>query len=161
MKQATLGFGSAQKRKIADIVVLSDDDDDQQPNAKRLASGPVVVASSSSAVPAASGPSTSDPLCVVDPAFDVSAAFNDLEPRQINNKTDLDLLFFKSFLAAPARTQIFNYLRAELPFYRVCYKKGPMSIKTPRYTCVWGKDDTGAPDSAYKIRPRALPTILR
>jgi hypothetical protein len=35
-----------------------------------------------------------------------------------------------------------------------------MLIRTPRWTNVWGCDDTGAPKSTYKIQPRKIPEVL-
>lgn len=48
-----------------------------------------------------------------------------------------------------------------MPWYRVTYVTRGINIRTPRWTCVWGCDETGAPLSAYKIKPRPLPTVLR
>ncbi|KAK4230940.1 putative alpha-ketoglutarate-dependent dioxygenase [Podospora fimiseda] len=66
--------------------------------------------------------------------------------RQINNQPDLDLLYFKPYIPPPLAKQLFNFLRSELPFYRVEYiiKRGgtETNIKTPRFTTVFGIDET-------------------
>ncbi|KAJ5469291.1 hypothetical protein N7539_008909 [Penicillium diatomitis] len=68
------------------------------------------------------------------------------DPRAINNQPDLDLLYFQPFIARPTANELFKFLRRELPFYRVQYtiKRGTLEteINTPRYTTVFGIDDT-------------------
>ncbi|KAF7713951.1 Uncharacterized protein PECH_000736 [Penicillium ucsense] len=68
------------------------------------------------------------------------------DPRAINNQPDLDLLYFQPFIARPTANELFKFLRRELPFYRVQYtiKRGTVEteINTPRYTTVFGIDDT-------------------
>ncbi|KAJ5691851.1 Oxoglutarate/iron-dependent dioxygenase [Penicillium macrosclerotiorum] len=67
-------------------------------------------------------------------------------PRPITNQPNLDLLYFKPYITRPAANELFKFLRASLPFYRVQYtiKRGgvPTEINTPRYTTVFGVDDT-------------------
>ncbi|PYI04531.1 hypothetical protein BO78DRAFT_168496 [Aspergillus sclerotiicarbonarius CBS 121057] len=67
-------------------------------------------------------------------------------PKAITNHPHLDLLYFQSFLPAPLARELFHFLRTELPFYRVQYtihRNGiPTSINTPRFTTVFGVDDT-------------------
>jgi alkylated DNA repair dioxygenase AlkB len=57
--------------------------------------------------------------------------------KQVNNQPDLDLLCFEPFVPRPQARQLFEFLRSELPFYRVEYKikRGGFEteIKTPRY----------------------------
>lgn len=36
-----------------------------------------------------------------------------------------------------------------------------MNIVTPRYTTVWGRDETVVPLSSYRKLPRAVPLVLR
>ncbi|RAK99559.1 uncharacterized protein BO80DRAFT_426543 [Aspergillus ibericus CBS 121593] len=64
----------------------------------------------------------------------------------ITNHPHLDLLYYQPFLPAPLARDLFHFLRAELPFYRVQYtihRNGtPTNITTPRYTTVFGVDDT-------------------
>ncbi|KAH6670645.1 DNA repair family protein-like protein [Halenospora varia] len=66
--------------------------------------------------------------------------------RAINDQADLDLLYFEPYIPKYLEREVFQFLRAELPFYRVEYdiKRGGFSahIKTPRYTTVFGVDET-------------------
>lgn len=68
------------------------------------------------------------------------------EARAINNQPDLDLLYFQPYITRPTANELFKFLRRELPFYRVQYtiKRGGVEtdINTPRYTTVFGVDDT-------------------
>lgn len=68
------------------------------------------------------------------------------EPRTITNQPDLDLLYFQPYIPRATANELFKFLRAELPFYRVQYsiKRGghETTINTPRYTTVFGVDDT-------------------
>ncbi|EPS26382.1 hypothetical protein PDE_01318 [Penicillium oxalicum 114-2] len=68
------------------------------------------------------------------------------EARAITNQPDLDLLYFQPYIARPTANELFKFLRRELPFYRVQYsiKRGAVEteINTPRYTTVFGIDDT-------------------
>jgi len=105
------------------------------------------------------------------------------DPRHIADQPDLDLLYYQPFLPRDLATAYFNHLRQSLFFYRVTYpiKRGPVEtiIRTPRYTTVFGLDDTAlfsstgdagsildartkqpVPSSAYKCRPRPLPGCL-
>lgn len=54
----------------------------------------------------------------------------------INNQPDLDLLYFEPYIPGYLAKSFFEFLRAELPFYRVEYtiKRGPTEtkIRTPR-----------------------------
>ncbi|KAI1489539.1 DNA repair family protein-like protein [Biscogniauxia mediterranea] len=107
--------------------------------------------------------------------------------------TDLDLLYFEPFIPRPASWQLFEFLRASLPFYRVEYdiaRPSPLSsqkqkqrIRTPRWTTVFGLDDTAhfvpsagtgtgtgdisvlVPDcrpgsGSYRASPRPMPQCL-
>ncbi|KAF3402076.1 DNA oxidative demethylase ALKBH2 [Penicillium rolfsii] len=68
------------------------------------------------------------------------------EPRAITDQPDLDLLYFQPYITRPTANELFKFLRRELPFYRVQYtiKRGGIEtdINTPRYTTVFGVDDT-------------------
>lgn len=79
------------------------------------------------------------------------------EGREINDQTDLDLLYFQPFIPSSIEKDLFEFLRKELFFYRVKYniKRGGMETKinTPRYTTVFGVDATS------KFSPTA-PSIL-
>ncbi|KZT44230.1 hypothetical protein SISSUDRAFT_1111841 [Sistotremastrum suecicum HHB10207 ss-3] len=104
-----------------------------------------------------SGPTTANPLCINAPTFPIDSAFGSDPGDAILKEPELDLLFFKQFLKAPGRKALFDYMLAELPWYRT---RG-MTIRTPRWTCVWGCDDTGAPLAAYKKKPRPIPVALQ
>lgn len=58
--------------------------------------------------------------------------------KEINNQADLDLLYFEPYIPKYLERQVFQFLRSELPFYRVEYdiNRGGISthIKTPRYS---------------------------
>ncbi|KAJ5378110.1 uncharacterized protein N7496_005519 [Penicillium cataractarum] len=68
------------------------------------------------------------------------------QPRTINNQPDLDLLYFNPYITRTTANELFKFLRRELPFYRVQYtiKRGGIEteINTPRYTTVFGVDET-------------------
>ncbi|PWY79332.1 DNA repair family protein [Aspergillus heteromorphus CBS 117.55] len=78
-------------------------------------------------------------------------------PKAITDKPHLDLLYFQPFLPSSLARDLFRFLRSELPFYRVKYtiRRGPAetSIVTPRFTTVFGVDDTSIfiPDPNSKI----------
>lgn len=54
----------------------------------------------------------------------------------MNDQPDLDLLYFEPYIPDYMSKDLFNFLRAELPFYRVQYsiKRGGIEtqIRTPR-----------------------------
>ncbi|KAF5013845.1 hypothetical protein FDECE_176 [Fusarium decemcellulare] len=66
--------------------------------------------------------------------------------REINDQPDLNLVYFEPFMPSPISRKLFEFLRAELPFYRVEYKikRGGIEtqIRTPRWTTVFGLDET-------------------
>ncbi|TVY27743.1 Alpha-ketoglutarate-dependent dioxygenase alkB-like protein [Lachnellula hyalina] len=66
--------------------------------------------------------------------------------RVINDQADLDLLYFEPYIPKYLEREVFQFLRKELFFYRVEYKikRGGIEtdIRTPRYTTVFGIDDT-------------------
>ncbi|KAI0442237.1 DNA repair family protein [Xylaria telfairii] len=66
--------------------------------------------------------------------------------RAITDQPDLDLLYFDPYISRLASRQLFEFLRAELPFYRVEYDimRGATKthIRTPRWTTVFGLDET-------------------
>ncbi|KAJ5999507.1 hypothetical protein N7451_007317 [Penicillium sp. IBT 35674x] len=68
------------------------------------------------------------------------------QARNITNHPHLDLLYFQPYLARQTANELFKFLRRELPFYRVKYsiKRGGIetAINTPRFTTVFGVDDT-------------------
>ena len=58
------------------------------------------------------------------------------EGRAVDDQPDLDLLVFEPYIPASVARRLFEFLRAELPFYRVEYdiKRGGIEthIRTPR-----------------------------
>ena len=105
--------------------------------------------------------------------------------RAIDDRPDLDLLYFEPYVSRAAAGELFRFLRSSLPFYRVEYdiRRGGggmvTHIRTPRWTTVFGVDETsrfspdgrvvdastGTPASAdtkYYARypPRPIPRCL-
>lgn len=103
----------------------------------------------------------------------------------MNDQPDLDLLYFEPYIPTYLASDVFTFLRASLPFYRVKYtiKRFGVetAINTPRYTTVFGLDETsrfstnseneiaivntktGAPVSASayaRYAPRPVPKCL-
>ncbi|KAH1301847.1 hypothetical protein KXX33_003044 [Aspergillus fumigatus] len=108
-------------------------------------------------------------------------------PRSITNQPHLDLLYYQPFIPSATARELFHFLRRELPFYRVQYtiRRGPTTtqITTPRFTTVFGVDDTSlfthspgdsgstsclvdseshrpVPPNKYKSHPRPIPPCL-
>ena len=75
----------------------------------------------------------------------------------INNQAHLDLLYFEPLIPQPTADQVFRFLRSSLPFYRVKYtitRFGKLvEINTPRYTTVYGLDETSQFLSTSTISP--------
>ncbi|KZO91606.1 hypothetical protein CALVIDRAFT_488732 [Calocera viscosa TUFC12733] len=71
---------------------------------------------------------------------------------------DLDMVLYRPFFDSPR--QLYAYLLESLPWYRVRYTVRGMSINTPRYTTVFGKDLTQGVDTAYQKKPRPIPPLL-
>lgn len=109
------------------------------------------------------------------------------EGTTITDAPDLDLLYHHPYIPPQGASAFFKHLRTSLPFYRVIYtiKRGPTEtvINTPRYTTVFGIDDTaifssptdtatGAtsildaktkkplPPKTYSCQPRPIPECL-
>ncbi|KAI9822074.1 MAG: hypothetical protein M1826_000582 [Phylliscum demangeonii] len=104
--------------------------------------------------------------------------------KEIREQPDLDLLYFQPYIPKSIEAELFHFLRRSLPFYRVEYKiqRGGVEaqIRTPRYTTVFGVDETSIfsadddddrllldaktgqpiPADAYKCRPRPIPQCL-
>lgn len=101
--------------------------------------------------------------------------------RVQNDQLDLNLLYFEPYVPSYLAKDVFNFLRSSLPFYRVKYsiKRGGIetNINTPRYTTVFGLDETSrfaddgtivdaktglkVPASAYaRHAPRPIPKCL-
>ncbi|KJZ76574.1 hypothetical protein HIM_03910 [Hirsutella minnesotensis 3608] len=79
--------------------------------------------------------------------------------RVIDDQPDLDLLYFEPYIPGYMARDLFEFLRAELPFYRVEYdiKRGGFSthIRTPRWTTVFGLDETSLFDDTGRVVDRA------
>jgi alkylated DNA repair dioxygenase AlkB len=102
------------------------------------------------------------------------------EGKPINDRLDLDLIYYQPYIPPSIVPGVFDFLRQELPFYRVQYniKRGPVEtrINTPRYTTVFGVDETSrfndngdlvdaksskkVEKTKYKCTPRPLPQCL-
>ncbi|KAF1969938.1 DNA repair family protein [Bimuria novae-zelandiae CBS 107.79] len=102
------------------------------------------------------------------------------EGKPMNDQLDLDLVYYQPYIPSAIAPRLLDFLRQELPFYRVRYniKRGPVEtqINTPRYTTVFGVDETSKFNEAgeivdaksgtkvehgrYKCTPRPLPQCL-
>ncbi|PMD39072.1 DNA repair family protein-like protein [Hyaloscypha variabilis F] len=75
--------------------------------------------------------------------------------REIKDQLHLDILYFEPFIPKYLERQAFQFLRSELPFYRVEYKikRGGIEtqIRTPRFTTVFGIDDTSRFDESGEV----------
>ncbi|KAL3427597.1 2OG-Fe(II) oxygenase [Phlyctema vagabunda] len=75
--------------------------------------------------------------------------------RTIDDQADLDLVHFEPYIPTALSRRIFEFLRSELPFYRVEYKikRGGVEtqIRTPRYTTVFGLDETSRFDEVGDV----------
>ena len=118
-------------------------------------------------------------------APEIIAELEDLRQKtgkEINNQPDLDLVYYQPFVPSSIAQDLFNFLRSHLFFYRVKYtikRFGKETlINTPRYTTVFGIDETSrfitdppsiveaaeksktVPKTKYKCQPRAIPECL-
>ncbi|KXJ95322.1 hypothetical protein Micbo1qcDRAFT_171714 [Microdochium bolleyi] len=77
--------------------------------------------------------------------------------RIINDQPDLDLVYYEPYIPRSTARDLFRHLRSSLPFYRVEYdiQRGGVSthIRTPRWTTVFGLDDTSrfADSSSFSL----------
>lgn len=99
----------------------------------------------------------------------------------MRDQVDLDMVYYQPYIPSAIAPGLFEFLRQELPFYRVQYqiKRGAVEtqINTPRYTTVFGVDDTSRFDETtgeivdaqsgksvekgrYKCLPRPIPQAL-
>lgn len=94
------------------------------------------------------------PLSIANPL----ASIRDAQPKTITNQPHLDLLYFHPLVPSPTARDLFQFLRRELPFYRVQYtiRRGgqPTQINTPRFTTVFGVDATS--QFISPTRPNAI-----
>ncbi|KZT52560.1 hypothetical protein CALCODRAFT_502112 [Calocera cornea HHB12733] len=93
---------------------------------------------------------------VTPPSFSLNI-HSPLSGKDIIDK-DLDMVLYRPFLDSPR--QLYNYLLESLPWYRVRYTVRGMTINTPRYTTVYGKDMMNGVDTAYQKKPRPIPPLL-
>lgn len=97
------------------------------------------------------------------PSLDVDA-FNVqgtvCEINKLNGSLDMSLS--KGWLKEQQRTRLRMWMLSQLAWHRVTYIRPPTNVRivTPRYTATFGKDDTGAPDSAYRYPPNPFPATL-
>ncbi|KAI8940494.1 hypothetical protein NX059_004174 [Plenodomus lindquistii] len=104
----------------------------------------------------------------------------DQEGKLLNDQLDLDLVYYQPYVPASIAPGIFEFLRQELPFYRVQYNinRGGIQtqINTPRFTTVFGVDETSrfttegdlvdsetskrVEANRYKYKPRPIPHCL-
>lgn len=102
------------------------------------------------------------------------------EGTVMNDQVQLDMMYYQPYIPSSISPGVFDFLRQELPFYRVQYTitrfGTPTQINTPRYTTVFGVDDTSRFNSAgdivdaktgkpvdkkaYKCVPRPIPQCL-
>lgn len=58
----------------------------------------------------------------------------------MNDQLDLDLLYFQPYIPKYLEREVFQFLRSQLPFYRVEYKIKrygvETDIRTPRYALI-------------------------
>ncbi|OJJ02124.1 hypothetical protein ASPVEDRAFT_41599 [Aspergillus versicolor CBS 583.65] len=92
-------------------------------------------------------PSYPHPIAALPPSIaNPLASIRDVQPGKITNQPHLDLLYFHPLIPSPTARDLFQFLRRELPFYRVQYtiRRGgqPTQINTPRFTTVFGIDAT-------------------
>jgi alkylated DNA repair dioxygenase AlkB len=102
------------------------------------------------------------------------------EGQVMNSEADLDMVYYQPYIPTATANGMFEFLRHELFFYRVQYtiQRGGVDtlINTPRFTTVFGVDDTSqfAADGSlvdaktgakietgrYKCTPRPIPQCL-
>jgi len=102
------------------------------------------------------------------------------EDKSINDQLHLDLVYYQPYIPSSIVAGMYEFLRQELFFYRVQYKikRGAVEtdINTPRFTTVFGVDDTSrfnedgeivdartgrkVEASRYKCSPRPIPQCL-
>ena len=102
------------------------------------------------------------------------------QPKAFNKEPDLDVLYYAPYIPASISKDLFEFLRRELPYYRVQYtiKRGSVEtqINTPRFTTVFGVDTSARfteegqlvsaaskaplPRGYYSCQPRPIPACL-
>lgn len=102
------------------------------------------------------------------------------EGRLMSDKPDLDLVYYQPYIPPSITAGLFDFLRQELPFYRVQYTINRFGKKTdvhtPRFTTVFGVDETCRFDPSgsivdagtgkkveawmFRCKPRPIPQCL-
>ncbi|KAL4792404.1 hypothetical protein BDV19DRAFT_255738 [Aspergillus venezuelensis] len=86
------------------------------------------------------------------------ASIKDSASKKINDQPHLDLLYFHPLIPSATARDLFQFIRRELPFYRVQYtiqRFGKTTqIITPRFTTVFGVDATSlfVPDEQNEVK---------
>eukprot|EP01117_Protostelium_nocturnum_P010013 TRINITY_DN356_c0_g2_i2.p1 TRINITY_DN356_c0_g2~~TRINITY_DN356_c0_g2_i2.p1 ORF type:complete len:220 (-),score=68.44 TRINITY_DN356_c0_g2_i2:49-708(-) len=122
------------------------------------------------------------PFPIKNPSFSLLDGIKNQDGKEMKKHGDLDLLNFQPLFDASTSESFFRYLLEEMPWYRVVYKVRDKIVSTPRWTCVFGLDDTaqfvedakGRDDyikvkssnkvpakDTYKHPPRPLPPLLK
>lgn len=107
-------------------------------------------------------PAYNHPITIRPPATSLldSLTFSQSPKSILKPSLNLDLLYFHPFISPPASRQLFDYFLDHLPWYRVKYTVRGISINTPRWTTVFGKDASTKAWTGYTVKPRAIPEIL-
>ncbi|EPQ30856.1 uncharacterized protein PFL1_01753 [Pseudozyma flocculosa PF-1] len=90
------------------------------------------------------------------------------EPGRTINRLDgsLDLEYWPGWLLSHpdpdrGRKVLMRWMLNSIQWHRVTYTRpGGFTVRTPRYTTTFGRDETGAPDSAYDKPPKPFPAPL-
>lgn len=82
---------------------------------------------------------------------------------KVIKKGDLDLLYFQPFLKPSMASMLYKHFLEELPWYKVEYLARGMTITTPRYTTVFGLDETAIfePDGDSVAGTRVLSAVSK
>ncbi|KNC96848.1 uncharacterized protein SPPG_07680 [Spizellomyces punctatus DAOM BR117] len=124
-----------------------------QPSSKRRRSADEKADDESAQAPASKLPKRDAP--------DVSPAINVALRRVIKKSPGLDLLYFKQFITKSMAKEFMTWCLESLNWYKVQYKIRGMEVNTPRFTTVFGIDETKSPASFYKQPPRPIPMPLQ
>jgi alkylated DNA repair dioxygenase AlkB len=90
-------------------------------------------------------------------------SFDDGKEHLVNRLNgSLDLIVCKEWIKKSERLALRRWMLSQLAWHRVTYVRPRTNIRivTPRYTSTFGKDDTNAPPSAYKVQPKPFPDVL-
>ncbi|KAF3196439.1 hypothetical protein TWF192_010507 [Orbilia oligospora] len=115
------------------------------PVSKRPRLTPPPQEESQESTPPTTHPSYPHPISSLPPSLlTLLDTYSRPTPRSIT-KTDLELTFHQPFFPSSTAKSLYCFLRSTLPFYRVTYniKRGDLetTVKTPRYTTVFGVDN--------------------